>query len=687
MKTWHDLETYSTVPITAGAHAYAEKAEVLLWAYAVEDGPVKVWDVTEGKKMPVDLEQIVLNDGEMWWHNGGMFDRVVLANVMPVVYNNIERTRWRDTMVQALCHGLPGALGTLGDIFKLDANQAKDKRGRQLILMFCKPKKDGTRNTRLTHPVEWREFKEYAASDINAMRALHRKMPKWNYPNNEFELSLWQLDQKINMRGVCVDTILATKAIKAVNAAQIILAAAVREKTDGEVEAATQRDKLLRHVLQAHGVALPDLQASTLKRRIEDSNLPVAVRELLELRLQSATSSTSKYKRVIGGASADGRLRGLLQFSGASRTQRWAGRLFQPQNIMRPNLPQEEIDFGIEAIKNGCEDLITDNVMRLAANCMRGVVTVPPGKKLVVSDLSNIEGRAAAYLAGETWKIQAFRDFDAGIGPDLYLLSYANAFRVPVAGVTKQQRQIGKVMELAFAYGGGVGAWLTFAAAYNIDLDALTAQVYDTLPNDVRSEAENMYRWSIDTKRPTYGMAEKTFIVCDGLKRVWRRAHPAICSMWPALESAAKRAINTTETYCAGEHVSFVKNGAWLRMLLPSGDCLAYPAAKINDGAITYMGMNQYSQKWSMIYTYGGKLFENLCQKFARNIMAHNMSRIDDAGYQIVLTVHDELITEAPDNKNFTETTLSKMLAVPPMWAKEIPLAAAGFESKRYKKE
>jgi DNA polymerase len=239
---------------------------------------------------------------------------------------------------------------------------------------------------------------------------------------------------------------------------------------------------------------------------------------------------------------------------------------------------------------------------------------------------------------------------------------------------------------LAFAYGGGVGAWLTFAAAYNIDLDALTEQVYGTLPNDVRSEAENMYSWSVDTERPIYGMAEKTFIVCDGLKRVWRRAHPAICSMWPALENAAKQAINTTEAHAAGEHVSIVRQGAWLKMLLPSGDCLAYPSPKI-EGAITYMGMNQYSRKWSRINTYGGKLFENLCQKFARNIMAYNMPQIDDVGYRIVLTVHDELITEAPDTEKFTEKALSTLLATPPIWAKTMPLAAAGFESKRYKKE
>ena len=209
MKSWHDLETYSPLNLLkVGAHAYAEKAEIMLWAYALEDGPVKVWDRTLDKKMPDDLCTIMSGESELWWHNGGMFDRVVISHDLNYFYRDIDPTRWRDTMVQALCHGLPGKLDTLCEIFKLGDDQAKDKRGKQLIQRFCKPQVTNSkiaRYTRENSPEEWEEFKDYAKSDIRAMRALHKKMPKWNYPDNKFELGLWHLDQKINMRGVCVD--------------------------------------------------------------------------------------------------------------------------------------------------------------------------------------------------------------------------------------------------------------------------------------------------------------------------------------------------------------------------------------------------------------------------------------------------------------------------------------------------
>lgn len=686
MKTYHDLETYSTVPITHGTHAYAEKAEVLLWAYAIEDGPVKVWDLTQKTEMPLDLQKIVLSDAEMWWHNGGMFDRVVLSHALRYIHDKIDATRWRDTMVQAFCHSLPGALGVLSEAFKLGDDVAKDKRGKQLIQMFCKPQANGTRKTRFTHYDEWQEFIDYAKSDIKAMRALHKKMPTWNYPDNKFELSLWHLDQEINMRGIYVDEILARSAINAVEAAQKSLATATVRLTDGEVTAATQRDKMLAFILATHGVQLPDMQKSTLERRLEDPDLPQPVRDLLSLRLQSSTSSTAKYKKLLNCVSSDGRVRGTLQFAGAGRTQRWSGRNIQIQNFPRSTIDDDEIEEGIAAFKAGCADLITDNVPKLASNCLRGLFIAPPGKKLVVTDLSNIEGRAAAYLAGEHWKIQAFSDFDNGVGPDLYKMAYAKAFRVAVETVTKDQRQLGKIMELALGYGGGVGAFVTFATSYNIDLEALAESTMPNLPSDVVVEAANMWQWSLDTKRSTLGLSREAFVVCDALKRVWRRAHPAISAMWPALELAAKKAIeNKGAPYPVGGHIAFERDGAWLKMLLPSGDCLSYPSPKIEDG-ITYMGMNQYSRKWQRISTYGGKLFENLCQKFARNIMAHNMHAIQNAGYDICATVHDEIITEADDTPGHSIYALSALLATPPAWASTIPLAAAGFEAYRYKK-
>lgn len=366
MKLWLDLETYSETPITHGTHAYAARAEVMLFAWAIDDGPVSVWDCTLNRKdvvrVPVDLLD-ALDDPEveLWAHNSH-FDRTVLRHAPPCraappAARDVER--WRDTMVQALSHGLPGSLDALCTVLKVPTDQAKDKAGRQLIQLFCKPRPVTSkvrRATRETHPAEWARFVEYAALDIDAMRAVHQRLPLWNYRGAE--LALWHLDQRINDRGVAIDLPLVLGAIEAVDAEQRSLARQTREMTAGRVESTTQRDVLLAHVLEEYGVDLPDLRMSTLERRIADPDLPQELRELLAIRLQASTTSTSKYRTLQRGTSADGRLRGTLQFNGASRTGRWAGRLFQPQNIARGTVERELLEIGIEALKAGCADLI-----------------------------------------------------------------------------------------------------------------------------------------------------------------------------------------------------------------------------------------------------------------------------------------------------------------------------------------
>lgn len=353
-----DLETFCETPIKNGTHAYAENAEVMIFAWALNEGEVHVEDLTQ-KSMGKDLSTILHDQSvKLIAHNSG-FDRTVLRHAMPQFDLKIER--WEDTMVQALSHSLPGALDSLCEIFQVDQDKAKDKAGKQLIQLFCKPRPKNSKERRATaetHPEKWAEFVAYAKNDILAMREIRRKMPKWNYRNGE--LALWHLDQKINDRGVCIDLELAEGAVRAVDRAQAKLAKQTQKMTNGEVEAATQRDAMLKHILNAYGVSLPDLQKSTLERRLNDDSLPVAVRELLAVRLQASTTSTAKYKTLLNATSSDGRLRGTLQFNGASRTGRWAGRLFQPQNLARESMPYKEIEFGIQAIKANCEDFFYD---------------------------------------------------------------------------------------------------------------------------------------------------------------------------------------------------------------------------------------------------------------------------------------------------------------------------------------
>lgn len=690
-----DLETYSETPISVGTHRYAEKAEIMVAAWAIDDGPVVVDDLTDPRPDPqramFDFKWQIDRADTIVIHNS-YFDRTVLH------YCGIDlpADRIHDTMVQAMAHSLPGSLGKLCEILNVPTDQAKDKRGKALINLFCKPRPKNMklrRATRESHPKEWREFLDYARLDIESMRAVYRKLPKWNL--NEAERALWLLDQKINDRGVQIDMDLVRSAIAAVDRAQEGLAEDTRRLTDDQVRAATQRDAMLRYILEAHGIALEDLRGSTVEQLVEDETLPADLRELLRVRLQASTTSVAKYKALDKATSADSRLRGALQFCGAIRTGRWAGRLFQPQNLPRPALGglhgdelQQAIGAGIDALKADCADLVVDNVMELTSSAIRGAIVSPSGRKLVVADLSNIEGRVLAWLAGEDWKIEAFAQFDKGVGHDLYKLAYGRSFRVDPEAVTKDQRQIGKVQELAFGYEGGVGAWVTFAAAYQLDLDTMAVNVLPSLGAGLISEARDALDWTRKQKRNTYGLADDTWIACEAIKRAWRYAHPATKSMWKDLADAARSAIGQPGVVISCGKLQLVKQRSWLRIRLPSGRSLCYPGATVGeDGQITYMGINQYSRRWERLKTYGGKLVENVTQAVARDVLAHGMMEAEEWGYEVCLSVHDELITETVDTLKFGDDQLAKIMSDGPKWAAGLPLAAAGFETYRYRKD
>ena len=629
MILWGDIETFSECDLkTAGVHRYAEhpSTRIIVWQWALDDGEPVVEDLSDGS-MPSDESMRLLLDPNVTlvFHNSA-FDRTVLRHVWGL---DIPVERWQDTMVKALAHGLPGSLDKIGQILGLEDDQAKDKRGRELIQLFCKPRPKGSklrRATRETHPKEWSEFLEYSRQDIVAMRAIDKRLPTWNYRAGHPELALWHLDQRINDRGIAVDIELARCAIAAVAVEQKRLKAEVLEATDGLVTSASQRDQLLAFICAEYGVDLPDLRADTVRRRLEDPDLPEGVKLLLALRLESSKTSTAKYKALVNAVSGDGRLRNTLQFAGASRTGRWAHRLFQPGNMPRPDLSLvadhfqvsikeaedllvDYLDQGVEALKGGYADVVFDNVIGLTANAVRGCIVAPPGKKLVVADLSNIEGRGLAFLAGERWKLKAFADFDAGTGEDLYNVAYARSFNIAPKEATGQKRQIGKVMELGLGYEGGVAAFLTFAAVYNMDLEALAAAVYATASAQALSDAQGMWQWAVKNKR-TLGLPERVYVACEVLKRAWRDAHPNTVALWAAAAEAVRLAVrNPGETFPIGPHLKARRDGKWLRIRLPSGRYLCYLNPEVDDaGQITYFGVNQYTRQWGRIKTYGGKL-------------------------------------------------------------------------------
>lgn len=690
MKLFADTETWCEVPIQAGTYRYAAAAEVMLVAYALDDGPVHCWDRTDGSDMPMDLAiGLIEDDGPVIFHNA-MFDRAVMRFNMPSFTPPLDR--WRCTMARALAHGLPGSLDQLCELFNLPQDTRKLKEGRELVRLFCMPgpkNRKLRRATRETHPQEWARFIEYAKQDVAAMREIDKRLPVWNYRGAELEL--WRLDQRINDRGAQMDLDLARGAIAATDREQERLAVETQRLTDGVIEAATQRDALLAYMLAEYGIELPDAQGSTVERLLEsDPDLPEPVRELLTVRLSATKTSTAKYRKVLGGANVDGRLRGLLQFAGAMRTARWAGRLFQPQNLPRPTMEAEAIEAAVEALRCDVADLVLPGeVMQAASNALRGLIVAPPGRKLVVADLSNIEGRDQAWLAGEAWKLQAFRDFDAGIGPDLYKLAYAKSFGVTPEQVGKPERQIGKVQELALGYQGGVGAFVTMAAGYGMDLDKMARQAWDVLPPDLKAEAIDFHEWQRGQgAAAARALPFEVYVVCETFKRAWRRAHAAISGYWPELEAAAVAAVSNPGETIACRMLKLRRDGAWLRIVLPSGRALCYPHPQVgDDGKLSYRGINQYNRKWQRLRTYGGKLLENACQAVARDVMAAAMPHIEAEGYEIVLTVHDEIIAEAPDSPEYSAEHLSALLAAGAPWTAGMPLAAQGFECYRYRKD
>lgn len=671
---YFDTETFCETPIRNGTHRYAESAEILIAAWAMDDelfeeeGEIHVEDLTDDDGvgcLPISeaLARAIREADKIVIHNSA-FDTTVCA--LSTQVGVLPQDKIEDTMIRAMAHGLPGALGKLSDIYKL-GDDAKGKEGHALIRLFCMPAPKNQklrRRTKNTHPDEWQRFLDYAGSDIRSMRALRKKLPSWNYPGKPqgnhqhgFEYELWQLDQTINRRGFKVDMDLVDSSIAMLARLKKDQDAYIAKATDDEVQTANQRDKLLKHLLEQFGVDLPDMTKSTLERRINDENLPMPVRELLMVRLDAAMASTSKYDAIKRSVSADGRLRGTLQFAGAIRTSRWAGRLFQPQNLPRPTgWEAKQADEWIEDIKAGIGECVLENPNRAAAVALRGTIVAEEGRKLVAADLSNIEGRGLAWLAGEQWKLDAFRDYDAGIGPDLYKITAGRILGKHADDITGDERQLqGKVPELACGYQGAAGAFGTMAALYGLELTD------------------------------------------DEVSRIvqqWRAANPAIKQFWYDLEQAARDATRWPGKVFHAGKISFTRTGEWLLMRLPSGRFLCYcQPAEVDhpkfegQTSLSYLGVNSYTRRWERIHTYGGKLAENATQAMARDVLAYNMPAIEEAGFRIILTVHDEVITEPLDTDEYTTDRLCTLLAATPDWAdSNLPLAASGFEAYRYRK-
>lgn len=745
-----DTETGSECNLkVCGAYRYAEDPStfIQLFSYAVEDEPVKLWSPYDGEPMPDDLHEYLLNPKFIWTFHNAQFDRLIIRHCVKI---EVPIRRFRCSMAQALSHALPGSLEKCGEVMGLTEEQAKVKDGKKLVHLFCKPKKlkDGTLKwaTPETHPAEWARYKEYCTQDTASMRTMTKKLPKWNYPRGN-ELELWFLDQEVNDRGMPIDMPLVNSAVTAIETRQKELAIRTQELTEGEVRKASQRDAMIRHIAAMYGIDMPDMKKTTLETMLEDEDLPPGLKELINVRLATCTSSTAKYKKLIKAICSDGRLRGTILYAGASRTLRDAGRMYNPLNLPRPTLKHNLILSGIDSILSDTTDLLGYDIMELTSSCLRYAVKAPLGKKLCVSDLAAIEARVTPYLANEQWKVKFFADFDitmrkyhafvdarmGGKHPtepqekklrelfistltakdvfyDNYEAAYAKSFNLDPGSVTKDQRQIGKIQELALGFGGGAGSLVSFCVMYHIDIDDMARKIIPSLPEGVLKEANSFFDWMgrqeiKDAKAAaieagateedyeefkasrTYGLSRETYAALDALKRLWRNEHPSIARTWKEADTAMRNAIEVpNERFHFGKMFA-IRKGKWVLVVLPSGHIIPYPGASITKkGDIIFKGTNQYTRRWQAIRTTGAKVYQNCVQAFARDIFKFGQLKAERDGYSSILTVYDEMVTEVPDMPEYSVQQLESIMSTNPPWALDLPLSAEGFEDYRYHK-
>lgn len=717
-----DFETFSEAYLKkVGSYAYAEHptTEVLICTYAFDDEPVQVWDCTDGSDMPGDLHRALRrlvkpnSRIKMVWHNGGLFDRLIMKHCWGF---DIPVSNTIDTMIWAFRHALPGSLDALCEVLGVSADNAKDKRGKALIKRFSKPTPKNykiRRYTAETHPDEWALFIKYAVSDITAMREVFHKLPRWG--NSEFEDRVLELDQLINDRGFKVDVALAEAAIEAVEKHKAQLQEEAKRKYGGSL---TGKDFLpiLRELAPAHRIH--NAQKSTLNDLLADDDLPDDARTIIEMRLGAASTASTKYNPLLLGRSSDDRRRGCIQYGGAKRTLRFAGKGFQPQNLARGYYHDDELDKGISALLKGRAHRRFD-VAKLTASTVRSCIIPEAGHKFVVADYSNVEGRGLAWLAGEDDLIEVFVN-----GVDVYKKLASTVFNVAYEDVTKDQRQIAKAMVLGLGYAGGVGAFVTFAKNLGLDLNDMTCTLDGTFPDHIWAATARGYEWARIQEakrpprpgekddRPSYILDKKVWRTCDALKRMYREANPAIVQFWRDIEDAAMAAIrNPGKEFTAGPRgVKFSRNvetdnngnkvaGWWLCMTLPSGRVMSYPGVGLSvsketdeDGKVStnvrikYQGENQLTRQWGFQYTYSGKLVENCTQALCRDLLANALLNVEANGYPIVLHVHDEIICETPDLPEYNVAELERLMCELPEWAEGFPLVAEGQELKRYAK-
>lgn len=650
-----DVETYSSVDIKeSGAYKYIESPdfEILIIGYALDDGPVKIVDLAQGEEMPEEFEEALLDPDCVKVAHNAVFERLSFKRIG----YNVPAEQWYCTSVKAAYCGLPLSLDGVSKALNL--TDKKLDTGKALIKYFSCPCKatrvNGmrTRNYPEHAPEKWEMYKEYNKYDVLAEREIFKRLEAYIIP--DIERKMYVLDQNINDRGILVDMELAESAIAVDNTYTSILTQHAQQLTG--LENPNSPVQIRQWIEKTIGCVVMSLSKETMPDLMKEFADYPDVIELLNIRKKLSKTSIKKYYAMLNCAMKDHRVRGTFQFYGANRTGRWAGRLLQLQNLSKNHISHIEVPREmIRARDWESVEMMYDDVADILSQLVRTALIASPGKVFSVADFSAIEARVISWLANEKWRMDVFR----GDGK-IYEATGAKMFNVPISAITKGSvlRDKSKISELALGYEGSLGALK-------------------------RMGGERM------------GLSDTEMM---SLVRKWRSANPAIVDMWKEIDEASKEAVRYQRPVsCTCRNIIFDCNGEFMTIQLPSGRKLFYYGPKFKDKKIgcstmptrvlCYQGVVQETKQWGEIDTYGGKLTENIVQAIARDLLGDAMLRMQDEGYEIVASVHDEVIVEVPEiNAKDHYNRLVEIMSTPPQWAEDLPLNADGGVMMFYQK-
>lgn len=653
-----DIETYSSVDIKkSGLYKYVQSPdfEILLFAYAFDDEPVQIVDLAQGERIPADVMQALWTPEIIKTAYNASFEWYCLSKHFGYTASYLLwLPQWHCSMVHGMYCGFPSGLAAIGKALGMPEEKRKLSTGRALIKRFCTPceptDKNGHRTRTLPRhePEKWQLFKEYCVRDVVTEREVKRRLA--HYPMPEAEWELWRIDQGINARGVALDRDLIDGALT--------IHAEVCEQLTDEAAKLTGLDnpnsigQLKSWLYEQTGREIESLNKADLPALIESIDNDT-VRRVLAIRQELGKTSVKKYDTMQNTVCADGRARGMLQFYGANRTGRWAGRFVQVQNLPRNYI--ESLDLARELVKDKKAEhlkMLYGNVPDTLSQLIRTAFIPKDGHYFAVADFSAIEARVIAWLAHEDWVLDVFRTHGK-----IYEATAASMFGVPIEKIKKGNpeyalRQKGKVATLALGYQGGVGALIQMRA---LEMGIPEADLPDIVAR-------------------------------------WRSANPRIVAFWYTVEEYARRAVELGETNSLPCGVTFGRDQNFMFITLPSGRRLFYPHPMLANSdkgrkQLVYHGVAQGSKQWQQIPTYGGKLTENIVQAVARDCLANSMVNLTNAGYPIVMHIHDECVLELPKDGERTLDKAIKIMCQNPPWAAGLPLSADGFTAEYYKKD